>query len=192
MALKLTEVRRGHVVKLDDGVYYKVMDLDHRTRGNLRGFIQVTLKNMQTGSTATKRFASTDSLESAYLSKKNCQYLYPEGKMWVFMDNTSYEQFHLDEDVCGDAMKYVRLNQDVVVNCLDDKPVEIELPAAVTLEVVEADPAIRGNTATNVTKRAVCDTGLEIKVPQHVGPGDLVSIDTRTGEFLSRAKKENE
>lgn len=190
MALKLTEVRKGHVVKLDDGVYYRVMDIDHRTRGNLRGFIQVTLKNMQSGSTATKRFASTDSLESAYLSKKTCQYLYPEGKSWVFMDNANYEQFSLDEEVAGEAMKYIRLNQDVVINYLDENPVEIELPAAVTLKVVESEPSIRGNTATNVTKKAVCDTGLEIKVPQHVVVGDLVSIDTRTGEFLSRKKEE--
>lgn len=187
--MKLTEVRRGHVVILE-GVYYRVTDIDHRTRGNLRGFIQVSLKNLSTGATSTKRFASTDTLDAAHLSKKNCQYLYPEGKSFVFMDNTSYEQFNLDEEVVGDVMKFIRLNDSVVINYLDDNPVEVDLPAAVTLQVVEADPAIRGNTASgNVTKRAVTDTGLEIKVPQHIGPGDLVSVDTRTGEFLSRAKQ---
>jgi len=188
MSTQLTKIRKGNIVKLDD-TFYKVMGMDHITPGNKRGIVQLKIKNLTTGATAVRRFASSESIDTAFLSKRSCQYLYPEGSGWVFMDNETYEQFTLQEDVVGDAMKFVRLNSDVLVAELDGTPVEVELPASVVLEVVEAEPAIKGNTATGVTKKVVCDTGLEVKVPQHIEVGETISVDTNNGDFLGRAKE---
>lgn len=188
MATKLNQIRKGNVVILD-GVYHQVVDFHHNTPGNLGAIVQLKLKNMENGNQFTKRFNSSESIETAFLSKRNCQYLYPEGDFFVFMDNESYEQYHLGAEVVGDRMKYVPFNENVVVLYLDEKAVDIELPSSVVLDVTEAEPSIRGNTATNVTKKAVCSTGLEVKVPQHINAGEKISVDTRTGEFLGRAKE---
>jgi elongation factor P len=188
MAVNLTNIRKGMVVKLE-GQNYQVVDLEHRTPGNLRAFVQLKLKNMSNGSQFTKRFSADEQLETVYLEKKSCQYLYPEGKTYVFMDNQNYEQMNLGVDVVGDKMGYVPLNSDVVVLFLDEVACDIELPSSTILEVTESEPSIRGNTATNVTKKAVCNTGLEIKVPQHINVGDKVVIDTRDGSFIGRSKE---
>ncbi len=187
MATQLTNIRKGNVVRID-GVVYQVMELEHRTPGNLRAFVQLKLKNMESGAQFVKRFSSTDALETVFLAKRPCQYLYPEGKTYVFMDNETYEQFNLGEDVVGDKMKFVPLNGEAVVLFLDERAADIELPSTIVLEITESEPAIRGNTATNVSKRAVTNTGLEVKIPQHVDVGERVVVDTRTGEFVSRAK----
>ncbi|MCO5171594.1 MAG: elongation factor P [Planctomycetes bacterium] len=189
MAVNLTQIRKGMVVKLE-GQNYQVVDLEHRTPGNLRAFVQLKLKNMASGSQFTKRFSADEQLETVFLEKRSAQYLYPEGKTYVFMDNETYEQSNLGEDVVGDKMGFIPLNSDVVVLYLDGAACDIELPASVVLEVTESEPSIRGNTATNVTKKAVCNTGLEIKVPQHVDVGDRVVIDTRDGSFLGRSNKD--
>lgn len=189
MAVNLTQIRKGMVVKLD-GQNYQVVDLEHRTPGNLRAFVQLKLKSMANGSQFVKRFSADEQLETVFLEKRSAQYLYPEGKTFVFMDNETYEQSNLGEDVVGDKMGFIPLNSDVVVLYLDGTACDIELPSSVILEVTESEPSIRGNTATNVTKKAVCNTGLEIKVPQHIDVGDRVVIDTRDGSFISRAKGE--
>jgi len=188
MSTQLTQVRKGNVVKMD-GDFFKVVDMHHNTPGNKGGIVQLKLKNLKTGGHINKRFNSTDSIDTAYLDRRSCQYLYQEGSGYVFMDNENYEQFTLHDDVLGEDMKYVALNMDVKIAYLDGNPIEMELPASVTLEVTEAEPAIRGNTATNVTKRVVCTTGLEVKAPQHINVGDLISVDTRSGDFLGRSKE---
>ncbi|MBX3470935.1 MAG: elongation factor P [Planctomycetes bacterium] len=189
MAVNLTQIRKGMVVKLE-GQNYQVVDLEHRTPGNLRAFVQLKLKNMSNGSQFTKRFSADEQLETVFLEKRSAQYLYPEGKTYVFMDNETYEQSNLGEEVVGDKMGFIPLNSDVVVMYLDGTACDLELPSSVILEVTESEPSIRGNTATNVTKKAVCNTGLEIKVPQHIDVGDRVVIDTRDGSFLGRSNKE--
>ena len=188
MSTQLTQVRKGNVVKMDDD-FFKVVDMHHNTPGNKGGIVQLKLKKLKTGAHINKRFNSTDSIETAYLDRRSCQYLYQEGDGYVFMDNENYEQFTLREDVLNDDMKYVALNMDVKVAYLDGVPIEMELPASVVLDVTEAEPAIRGNTATNVTKRVVCSTGLEVKAPQHINAGDRITVDTRTGDFLGRSKE---
>ena len=187
MAVYLTQIRKGMVVKLE-GQNYQVVDLEHRTPGNLRAFVQLKLKNMSNGSQFVKRFSADEQLETVFLEKRSAQYLYPEGKTYVFMDNETYEQSNLGEDVVGDKMGLIPLNSDVVLLYLDGAACDVELPSSVILEVTESEPSIRGNTATNVTKKAVCNTGLEIKVPQHIDVGDKVVIDTRDGSFISRSR----
>ena len=125
---------------------------------------------------------------TSYQLRIDGQYLYEEGHGWVFMDNETYEQFTLGADLVGDLMQYVPHNSDVQVLYVEERPVDIDLSASVVLEVIEAEPAIRGDTATNVTKRVVCETGLEVKAPQHINVGDKIQVDTRSGDFLGRYK----
>jgi elongation factor P len=186
-AVNCTEVRKGMVIKVE-GVDYLVIDRQHITPGNWRGMVQMKLKNMKSGSITQKRFGSTERVETVFLEQKPCEYLYREGTGYVFMDNVSYEQFTLPGDLIDEDMKFVPENGAVQVTLLDDAAIGIELPASVVLEIVESEPSIRGDTATNVTKKAKCQTGLEIKVPQFIEVGEKVKVDTRSGEFISRAK----
>jgi elongation factor P len=187
-AVNCTEVRKGMVIKVENNDFL-VVDRQHITPGNWRGMVQMKLKNMKTGSITQKRFGSTERVETVFLENKPCQYLYKEGQNFVFMDNVSYEQFTLPGDLIDEDMKFVPANGEVQVTLLDENPIGIELPASVVLEIVESEPSIRGDTATNVTKKAKCDTGLEIKVPQFIEVGEKVKVDTRTGEFISRSKE---
>lgn len=188
MAVPVTQIRKGNVIAIDGG-NFKVLDHHLNTPGNKGGIVTFKLKNLGTGANISKRFNSNQSVDTVFAQKRSCQYLYPENNGWVFMDNETYDQFTLDEDVLGDNMKYVPLNTDVLILYLEETPIDLELSASVTLEVVEAEPSIRGDTATNVTKRVVCQTGLEVKAPQHINVGELISVDTRTGDFLGRAKE---
>jgi elongation factor P len=189
MAILVSQVSKGQVVQID-GVNFQVVDREHRTPGNLRAFYQLKLKNLATGAQFVKRFAVDDQVEPVFMERRSCQYLYPEGNKtgFVFMDNETYEQFTLTEDIVGDKMGYVPLNGNVIVMSLDGVACDIELPASVVLEIAEAEPAIRGNTATNVTKNATSTTGLKVKVPQHIEAGMKIIVDTRSGEFIQRSK----
>jgi len=185
--IPVAQVRRGQVVDID-GTPYKVLDHHLNTPGNKGGIVTFKLRNLDSGANVQKRFNSNANIETIFSSKKQCQYLYPEGETHVFMDNESFDQFNLGHEVLGDCMKFVPLNSDVMILYLEERPIDIELSATVILEIVEAEPAIRGDTATGVTKKAVTNTGLEIKVPQHINVGEQVSVDTRSGEFMGRAK----
>jgi elongation factor P len=166
-AINCTEIRKGMVVKVDNNDFL-VVDRQHITPGNWRGMVQMKLKNMKTGSIVQKRFGSTERLETVFLEKKPSQFLFKEGKDFVFMDNVNYEQFNLPGELIDEDMKFVPPNGEV--------------------QVIESEPSIRGDTATNVTKKATCETGLEIKVPQFIEVGEKVKVDTRSGEFISRSK----
>src|SRR5437588_1801134 len=144
-AVNCTEVRKGMVVKVDNADFL-VVDRQHITPGNWRGMVQMKLKNMKTGSIVQKRFGSTERLETVFLENKPSQYLFREGKDFVFMDNVSYEQFSLPGELIDEDMKFVPENGEVQVTLLDDKPIAIELPASVVLEIVESEPSIRGDT----------------------------------------------
>lgn len=180
------QVRKGQIVQID-GQAFKVLDHHLNTPGNKGGIVTFKLKNVETGANITKRFNSNASIETLWASKKSCQYLYPEGDGWVFMDNENFEQFRLGKDLVGELMQFIPYNSDVQVLYVEERPVDIDLPASVVLEVTEADPSIRGDTATNVTKRIACETGLELKAPQHINVGDKITVDTRTGDFLGRS-----
>jgi elongation factor P len=188
MAIPVTQVKKGNVVEID-GQNFKVLDHHLNTPGNKGGIVTFKLRNLSTGANISKKFNSNSSISTVFYSKKSCQYLYPEGDTFVFMDNETYDQFNLGVEILGDSMKYVALNADVSVMYLEETPIDIELPASVVLEVTEAEPSIRGDTATGVTKLCTVETGLEVKVPQHIKVGEKIQIDTRSGDFLGRAKE---
>lgn len=186
MGVKATELRKGVVVEIDRDLWV-ITDYMHHTPGNLRAIIHVKLRSLKSGSTKDLRLGSGDMLEVAYLDKKDCEYLYKESSGdYVFMDTESYEQFNVNAELIGDKMSYVKENTRCIVTFHGANPIGLELPAAVVLEVIEADPAVRGNTATNVKKDAVVETGLKIKVPIFITKGEKVKIRTEDGEFLGR------
>ncbi|MBL8900349.1 MAG: elongation factor P [Planctomycetes bacterium] len=186
MSIKVTEVRKGMVLQ-QDGELWVVTRYDHITPGNWRAINQIYLRNLRTGSQRQMRMGSSETVEPAYLEKKNCEYLYSDGDGYVFMDQTNFDQFTLQREMVGEQMVFIKENESVIVTFFEERPVTVELPSSVVLEIAEAEAAVKGNSVTNLTKNAKTDTGLELKVPLHIGVGEKVKVSTETGEFLGRA-----
>lgn len=189
--IKANQARKGNVLILD-GELYLVTDFEHIAPGNWRAINQIKCKNLQSGNTKQLRMGSDEILELAYLERRPCTFSYLEGDRYVFMDSENYEQYFLGADLAADLMKYVRDNQKVTITLHDGAPISLELPTSVVLKVTEADVAARGDTVTNEKKRAVVETGIEIKVPGFIEAGEYVRISTETNEFLGRAKPDEE
>jgi len=188
MAVKATELRKGTVIVGDHGKLLLITEYHHHTPGNLRAVIHLKVRDVMTGVVTPMRLSSSDAFEVAYLDKKKCEYLYKESSGdYVFMEQETYEQFPLNEELVGDKMGFVRENTVVDVTFHGQLALGVELPASVTLKVVEAEHAVKGNTATNVKKEAVVETGMKVKVPLHVTVGDQIKISTVDGEFQGRS-----
>jgi elongation factor P len=181
-----TDIRKGQILVVDEELWV-VLDTDHRTQGNKRGYMQVVMKNVRTGRKDNRRFRSTDKIDIAFIDTKELQYLYRDAVGLHFMDTQTFEQMPLDEELAGDAVNFLKEGDLVKVTFHEGTPVGIDLPAAVVLEVSHTEPGIRGDSVSNVFKPATLETGLEIKVPNHINQGELVKVDTRTGAFLERA-----
>jgi elongation factor P len=176
------------VIVGEDGQLYTVVDRDLNTPGNWRAILQLKLKNLNTGSITINRVRPQDKVEQAYLDKREVQYLYKDGDSYVFMDTENFDQFPLEHDMVGDLMLYLKEGDKANVTMYEGKALSLELPATVQLKVVDTEPSVKGATAAAQYKPATLETGLKITVPPFVGVGELVSVDTRTGEYLSRAK----
>jgi elongation factor P len=187
-SIEYSQVRRGMVIKGDDGQLYSVVDRDLNTPGNWRAILQLKLKNLNTGSITMNRVRPQDKVEQAYLDKREMQYLYREADDFVFMDTETFDQTPLSKDWIGDQMLFMKENTNAQVVFYEGKPISLELPATVELKVTETDPALKGATAAAQYKPATLETGLKVTVPPFIAIGELVQIDTRTGEYLSRAK----
>jgi elongation factor P len=187
MGVKATDLRKGQVIE-KDGDLLLITDYEHKTPGNLRAIINIKTRSLTTGSSNAFRLGSSDTLEVAYLDRKKCEYLYQDGNgHYVFMDTQTYEQIPLGADFVGDRMGFVRANSAVDLTFHGTTPIGLELPPTVVLAVKEAEPAVKGNTTSGVKKEAVLETGLTIKVPLHIQPGEEVRVSTDTGEFQGRA-----
>lgn len=187
MNLKATELRKG-LVLIKDGKLLLITDYSHHTPGNWRAIIQVKTKDLQTGGNGSFRPSAGEQFEVAYLDKKKAQYLYQEANGdYVFMDAENFEQFHLLKEMAEDRMAYVRESDEIEVTWHETTPISIELPAQVVLEITEAELAVKGNSATNVKKDAVLETGAKIRVPLHINTGEKVKVSTDTGDFMGRA-----
>jgi elongation factor P len=187
-SIEYSQVRKGMVIVGDDGQLYSVVDRDLNTPGNWRAILQLKLKNLKTGSITINRVRPQDKVEQAYLDKREMQYLYKDGDSYVFMDTETYDQFHLDQELVGDMMAYLKENDMVQVVLYDGKAISIDLPATVHLKVIDTEPSLKGATAQAQYKPATLETGLKISVPPFVSIGEVVAVDTRSGEYLSRAK----
>lgn len=184
--LQATRLKRGMLVKMGDDLY-RVLDLQHVTPGNLRGFVRAKFRNIRNGSLSDQKLRSEDFLERAILDEKNMQYLYKDGDTYHFMDTETYEQIHIAEEVLGDAVNYIMPDSVIAVEFYGENPVGIELPVTVDLKVTDTVPGIKGATASNQIKPATTETGLVVNVPPFINPGDVIRVSTETGEYLSRA-----
>ncbi len=186
--LKAVDLRKGKVVKID-GKLVRITEFSHITPGNWRGIVQIKYKDIITGVGSQKRIRPEDKFEDVYLDSRKMQYLYAQGENYVFMDMETYEQPELSADVVGDAASYLRENDECHILYHDGNVVSLELPTSVVLEVEYTEPGARGDTVSNVTKPAKMETGIEVKVPNHINIGDKLKIDTRTGDFMERVNE---
>ena len=174
------------LVKMDQDLL-RVLELQHVTPGNLRGFVRVKLRNIRNGSLSDQKLRSEDSIERATLDEREMQYLYKDGDSFHFMDTSSYEQLHIDAEALGDSVNYLIPDALIKVEFYGTEPVGIELPQTVDLVVEDTAPGIKGATASNQIKPATLETGLVVNVPPFINTGDVVRVNTETGEYLSRA-----
>ena len=166
---------------------FRVLELQHVTPGNLRGFVRVKLRNIRNGAMSDQKLRSEDTLDRATLDEREMQYLYKDGDDYCFMDTTSYDQLHVSSETLGDFVHYLKPEMLIQVEFYGSEPVGIELPQAVDLKVLDTAPGIKGATASAQVKPATLETGIVVQVPPFVNPGDMVRINTETGEYLSRA-----
>lgn len=185
--VQATRLRPGMII-LKDGKLFSVFTLSHRTPGNKRGFVQTKLRDLQSGAMVEHRFSSEDYVERAFLDEKEVEFLYQEGDHFVFMDTTTYEQFHLNRDTLGDTVGYLKPNLQLKLEFYEGRPMGVELPPSVDLKVLETEPGIKGASATNVTKPAKMETGITVQVPPFISEGEVIRVDTAEGVYLERAK----
>src|SRR5438132_1948524 len=176
------------VIVGEDGQLYHVVDRDLNTPGNWRAILQLKLKNLKTGSITQNRVRPQDKVEQAYLDKREMEYIYQDGDGFVFMDTENFDQITLDREWIGEQMLYMKEGNKAHLIFYDGKPISVELPATVELKVVETEPSVKGATAAAQFKPATLETGLKVTVPPFVGIGEIVAVDTRTGEYLNRVK----
>jgi len=183
--IDVNELRKGVTFELD-GQLFKVLDYSHNKPGRGSATIRIKARNMLTGANIEKTFNSGNTVQDVRLEYHNVQYLYSDGEFYNFMDNETFEQPAIKADVLGDDALYLTEGMEVKLTFYKGEAIDIEFPTSVDLEVVEADMAIRGDTATGVTKKVRVQTGLQVQVPNFVVVGDTIRVDTRTGEYVTR------
>ena len=185
--IQATQLKRGMVIK-HDGDLYRVVEAQHKTPGNLRGMVQAKIRHLKSGSISDHRFRSVDMVERAILDEADMEYLYREGDMFYFMNNETFEQIGLSEEILGETVNYLLSNVRLKVEMYEGRPVGIELPLTVELTVVETEPAIKGASVSNVGKPAKMETGLVVQVPAFISEGERIRIDTASGAYVERVK----
>lgn len=181
------EFRNGVTFEMD-GQVMQVIEFQHVKPGKGAAFVRTKMKNVITGAVVETSFNPTAKFENAYVERRNMEYSYNDGDLYYFMDPETYELEPLDKSVLTDSFRFVKENMSCTVMSYKGKVFSVEPPNFVELEVTETDPGFKGDTATNVTKPATVETGAEVKVPLFINPGDRIKIDTRSGEYLERAK----
>jgi len=182
-----TQLRRGMVIK-KDGELFSVFSAQHKTPGNLRGFVQAKLRNLKNGSMIDHRYRSVDMVEKVSLEEHEMEYLYKDGTDYHFMNTETYEQIHLNEAILGESVLFLTPNIRIKVEFYDGSPIGIDLPATVDMEVMETEPGLRSATASNVSKPAKMETGLIVQVPPFIDTGERIRIDTHEGKYLERVR----
>ena len=183
--IDVNELRKGVTFELD-GSIFKVLEYDHHKPGRGKATIRVDVRDLRTGTRLKKKFNSGDTVQDIRLTYRNAKYMYNDGEMYHFMDVETYEQPALKAEVLGDSAKFLTDEMEVKLTFYKDEPLDIDLPTAVDQVVVQADPSVKGDTATSVTKSVTTNTGLEVFVPNFVNVGDTIRVDTRSGEYITR------
>jgi elongation factor P len=184
--ISATQMRPGMVIKFNNDLF-SIFSVNHRTPGNLRGFVQAKMRNLRSGTMIEHRFSSEDKVERAILDEIQMEYLYDDGEYYYFMNSENYEQMHLTKDILGDAVSYLIPQLKVSVEFYEGKPMSVELPATVDLKVIETEPGLKGSTVSNVTKPAKLETGLVVQVPPFITEGEMIRVNTAEGTYQERA-----
>ncbi|HEX9166820.1 MAG TPA: elongation factor P, partial [Gemmatimonadales bacterium] len=184
--MKASDIRRGTVL-IYEGNPCRVMEFQHRTPGNLRAFVQVRMRNLNTGNTFETRFASTEVIEEARLDTKELQVLYRDANGTHVMDQSSYDQYTLDDETVGDLLDWMEPGTQIITEWLFGRPIALQLPSMMELEIVETAPVMKTATKTASSKPAKLSNGVTVQVPEFVGQGERVRVNPNTGEYLERA-----
>ncbi len=180
------DFRNGVIFVMDDQIY-QVIEFQHVKPGKGSAFVRTTYKNLRTGSVVQKSFNPSEKFEQAQLSRRDMSYLYSDGDLYYFMDTESYEQMPLSKEMLGEKLHFLKEGMVCRVVFWGSEILDIEPPTFVELEVTDCEPAVRGDTATTATKNATVETGATLKVPLFINKGDIIRIDTRSGEYMERA-----
>ena len=179
------DFRKGKTLEIEGNVY-QILEFQHVKPGKGAAFVRTKLKDIKNGGVIERSFRPTEKFPEARIDRKDMQYLYQDGDLYYFMDNDTYEQIALGSELIGDALKFVKENEMCKVCSHNGNVFSIEPPLFVELQVTDTEPGFKGNTATGATKPAIVETGAQVNVPLFVENGEVIKIDTRTGEYLSR------
>jgi elongation factor P len=183
--LSIKDIKSGKKLIIEDQPY-TVMSVQHSKMGRMGAVLRTKLKNLETGAILTKTFQGSDKVAEAEVDTKKAEYLYQDDTTFYFMDNTTYEQFELNEKVIGDSAKYLKESDEVSLLYFDERPINIDLPIKMTFEVTEAPPSVKGNTADGGSKQVTIETGAQISTPLFIKTGDKIKVNTTNGEYAER------
>jgi len=186
MPVSTNDLKNGMTLDLAEGLF-TVVEFQHVKPGKGGAFVRTKLKNLRTGAVVDRTYRADEKLEQAIIDKREMQFLYRDGEDYIFMDSTSYEQLQVPRAALGDAASYLKEGNAVYLQMHGSDIVGVDLPAAVELTVAETEPGIQGDRVSGARKPATLETGLAVQVPLFVNPGDTIRVDTRTGEYLTRA-----
>lgn len=180
------DIRKGMAINYNGDVAV-VLDTQHRTPGNLRAFVQMSIRSIRTGKTADVRFSSTEKVDVVPMVTRKMEFSYKDGEDFVFSDPETYETVNLSAEMVGDVKNYLTENATVTVTFVEEKVASIELPSSVVLTVTDAPEGVRGDSANNVQKAITLETGITVQAPLFIKTGEKIKIDTRTGKYMERA-----
>jgi elongation factor P len=183
--IDVNELRKG-VIFLIDKDLFKVLDYHHHKPGRGAATIRVKARNLRTGATLDKTFSSNERVQDVRLEYHNVQFLYPDGDLYYFMDMETFEQPAIPKDVIGEQIVFLKEGTDVKLTFYNNEPLDVELPTSVDLLVTKADSSVKGDTATGVTKKVTVETGAIVNTPGFIEEGDIIKVDTRTGDYITR------
>jgi len=183
--IDVNELRKGVTFTLD-GELFKVLQYQHHKPGRGKATIRTTLRNIRTGATIQHNFTSGDRVQDIRIEKSKMQYLYNDGDFYHFMDIQNYEQVALPTTILEDSAPFLKENDEIEIAFYEGEPIDVNLPVTVELSVSDAEMAVAGDTATGATKQVVLETGLKVSVPLFVDVGDIIRVDTRSGEYVTR------
>ncbi|HEY9122494.1 MAG TPA: elongation factor P [Brevefilum sp.] len=183
--IDVNELRKG-VTFEQDGSLYKVVDYAHNKPGRGQATIRIKAKDLRKGTNLDMTFNSGNRVQDVRLDYHNAQFLYADDRFFYFMDNQTYEQYPVNKEIVGDQAEFLKPNMDVKLMFYGTEALDVELPTSVDLLITRAEPSVRGDTATGVTKKVITETGLEVQVPSFVEQGDTIRVDTRNGEYVTR------
>ena len=187
MALSITDLKKGTIFQLE-GVPYRVVDYNQKVMGRGGSIVNVRIKSLLDGKVLEKTFKGNESISSADVTNQNVQYLYNDGSNFFFMDEETFEQFEIPADIIGDGAGYLKEGDRVQIQLFNGAVINVELPKNVPLKVTYTENVVKGDTTSSVLKDATLETGITVKVPAFIKQDDIIKVDTRTGEYLERAK----